>query len=636
MSGRRWQGSEGDDGSVHVVGNGRICAYGQGPDLIQVFGPPYSGPWWGSLTVEGEGQSCVSTRESGAAVWTHELSDGQGPVASFTDFAAGGTTAIIRRFACRRPLRLRHRPGHVHPGGSRTVDDTAARLPAGVGVSRHILVPRGCVFYGKYPFPEDGHAVLQVLGQVTAWAVEAETVLELAGEGMLLLVGGPDLPTAVQQAEEVRQLGAEALLVRTRAAWRSFQARRRPLAEAEAGAADMADSVAVLIKAQQGESGGVLAGHNYHLAYIRDMYGASRGLLELGLYDEARAILDSLWATWQAQGAVHTAQPIGLHTPVHIHEEDRSENTGYLVAQAMDWLDATGDHGPVESWQPMLDWAIDQQLQVLRDETLPFSGDETYVAGGMLPRLFLDHGSAEATLLFIASSRRFAAWAVRRGRWTPRRRDQVLAAVDACAAAYRRHFLIDGRLYANDPARHVHGPRFRHGVCTGCQMRQTGGLAWLERDAHGHYLCPVCFARGVQPAFERTHLEIASVSLVPGFVGDGPLAAAEVEVQVRRLAAAWENSGRLPSQVGSAGPTVGYDYGFLLLGMDRCGLPGAERLARTTLGLLDPAGAWVEYYRDGTPCGTRCRPWESAINCLAILQHLQRVSREWSSRTLIV
>ena len=39
--------------------------------------------------------------------------------------------------------------------------------------------------------------------------------------------------------------------------------------------------------------------------------------------------------------------------------------------------------------------------------------------------------------------------------------------------------------------------------------------------------------------------------------------------------------------------------------------------------LLDPTGAWVEYYADGQPQGTRCRPWESAINCLAILKHLK-------------
>jgi hypothetical protein len=39
--------------------------------------------------------------------------------------------------------------------------------------------------------------------------------------------------------------------------------------------------------------------------------------------------------------------------------------------------------------------------------------------------------------------------------------------------------------------------------------------------------------------------------------------------------------------------------------------------------LPDPLDAWVEYYADGQPQGTRCRPWESAINCLSILKYLR-------------
>jgi hypothetical protein len=624
MNERIWNGSKDDDGSVHVLGNGRICAYGQGPDLIQVFGPPYSGPQWGSIRVEGEGLRCVSRREPGTAIWTHELSDGEGSLATFTDCAAEGTTVLLRRFACRRPIVLRTKSGAPWPGGSRVVDDTVQRLGEGIGLSLHLFAPRGLPYYNKYPFPEAGHAVFQVLGSAFVRMEEMDALITISGEGLLLLAGGPDLPTAVRQAEEVRSLGVDALLERTRAAWQAFTARRRVLSEAEIPISASADSVAVLIKAQQGESGGVLAGHRYHLAYVRDQYGVFRGLLELGLTREARAVLDYYWAIWQTQGGLHTAQPIGMHTPFHIHEEDRSENTGYLVNQAMDWIDATGDETVVEALQPMFDWAVDQQLQVLADGTLPFSGDETYVAGGMMPRDRLDHGSAEATMLFIHSTRRFAAWAVRRNRWAARRRVQVLAAVDATAAVWRGRFLKDGRIFANDPSRSVHAPRFRHGVCNGCGARETGGLAWLERDTFGNYLCPFCFAKGGKPRGELTRLEISSVSLVPSFVGDGPLTTAEIEAQVRRIAATWTETGRLPSQVGSSGSTVGYDYGFLLLGMDRFSLPGADKLAQATLALLDSTGAWVEYYRDGKPQGTRCRPWESAINLLACLQHYRR------------
>ena len=40
---RTWKNSGQDDGSLHCLGNGRLCVYEQGPNLVQVFGPPYSG-----------------------------------------------------------------------------------------------------------------------------------------------------------------------------------------------------------------------------------------------------------------------------------------------------------------------------------------------------------------------------------------------------------------------------------------------------------------------------------------------------------------------------------------------------------------------------------------------------------------
>ena len=39
------------------------------------------------------------------------------------------------------------------------------------------------------------------------------------------------------------------------------------------------------------------------------------------------------------------------------------------------------------------------------------------------------------------------------------------------------------------------------------------------------------------------------------------------------------------------------------------------------LQMVDPTGAWVEYYLNGAPHGTRCRPWESAINLEAVLHY---------------
>lgn len=55
---------------------------------------------------------------------------------------------------------------------------------------------------------------------------------------------------------------------------------------------ELCENIAFLIKAQQSEDGGIIAGHYYPMAYIRDQYGACRGLLALGLFEEVRRNLE--------------------------------------------------------------------------------------------------------------------------------------------------------------------------------------------------------------------------------------------------------------------------------------------------------------------------------------------------------
>ncbi len=628
---RFWSGRDGDDGSVHVLGNGQLCAYGRGPDLFQLIGPPYSGPQWGSLEIaDTDGISCRSSREPGTAIWTHRLADAQGELAVLTDWVDSRHPCCVRHFVCFRPLRLRYTAGSRQ---TRT-DDSAILALHGAAGSRSLWMPRGQRFYGPYPITDHGHASLFGTGPVQMQD-ESETALLLTlgpGEGCICFAASPDWRSQVLAVEDMLATPWGVSLERTRAMWLAFSAAGYALPESgEAIDAERlawaADSVAVQIKAQQGLDGGVMAGHNYHLAYVRDQYGVFRGLLELGHHTEARAILEYYWRIFSRCGAIHNAQPIGGTNDIfHIHEEDRSEITGYLINQAFDWLAATGDGDLVEKMQPMLDWALDAQMSCLVDGMLPFNGDETYVAGGILPRSCLRHGSAEATLLFLESGQRFQNWAQRQGRWPSRRAATIQAALGEVASRFRANFMQGGLLYANQPSCAEIAPRFRHGVCQrpGCR---SGQLMWLQRDPHGNYQCVECFAQGPLPLVAAQRHYIASVALAPAFVGSGPLSAAECNQQIQSVCARWLATGQLPSQADDAGgstATVGYDYGFLLMGLDRIRHPRAVDLAVQTLGLADATGVWVEYYDlAGKGFNTRCRPWESAINILAILQHLK-------------
>ena len=80
-----------NDGSMHVLGNGQLCAYGQGADLVQIFGPPYSAPELGRLVCDPPAQF-QSWREPGAAIWNHRL-----PGVELTDFVDASLACLVRR-----------------------------------------------------------------------------------------------------------------------------------------------------------------------------------------------------------------------------------------------------------------------------------------------------------------------------------------------------------------------------------------------------------------------------------------------------------------------------------------------------------------------------------------------------------
>src|SRR5450759_5734493 len=105
---RLWKSSSADDGSIHCLGNGRLCAYEQGPDLIQVFGPPYSSPaFYRFSLVMDAGFEVHCERQAGAAIWTHRLFSGGAAVGEMVDFVAGELPCLVRRLRLSVPLHFR-------------------------------------------------------------------------------------------------------------------------------------------------------------------------------------------------------------------------------------------------------------------------------------------------------------------------------------------------------------------------------------------------------------------------------------------------------------------------------------------------------------------------------------------------
>ena len=611
------------DNGIHCLGNGHLCVYESGPDIVQIFGPPYSCPPLGALTLTPSAAAVSeSRREPGAAIWTHRLAD-----AELTDFVDAEIPCLVRRVRAAHPVTL-----HLTP------NPAAILTPAAPGWLYEI--PPGAFYYGRYPFPRPVCYRLAWRGAVHARGLE-DGRLELtceAGESWLLIAGGPEYPQVVEHIEALLDAvptGAdgEARLEATRAYWRAFTAERTPWEKKlpkktpqRARLLQAIDDVAVLIKTQQSNEGGVLAGHNYHMCYVRDQYGTSRGLLAMGHVAEARKILAFYWDIWQRYGRIYNAQAAGLEGSFHIHENDEVEITGYLIRQAFDLFNRDGDETFLNQIFPMLAWAWEAQKRHLIGGMLPFNGDETYVAGGILPRSALNDGSAEATLLFAEVGKSFLGLASRQPGWGSGRFAMELGWLAEVIALYRYNFWVDGQLVANHPARAAEpggSPRFRHGVCERCMDEgHFQAIGWTERSASGRYLCPRCLAEGpYEPAQPRRYF-LQSVSLTPLYFGSKIFSHQELRPVVDAILDAYHRTGCLPSRPDDErGVAVGYDYGFLLYALTELKHPAALELYEKTLSLVDSTGAWVEYYINHQPSGTRCRPWESAINLEALLHY---------------
>jgi len=617
---RTWKlGDQADDGSVETLGNGRLLAYLRGPDLIHLWGPTLSSPNLAALRLAGPpGVETISRREAGAAIWQHEVRLHGRTVGRITDGVDPELACLVRLIESQVSLRFDLATGAVRPGRTG---------PA----SRLVTFPPGARVYGEHfaaPSPFSLH--VSCLGAaVPGEPVGGAGLLTLTcgpGRSGVLLVAGNDWPGAVVAAEQAEALGPEAMLARTRRHWAAWNARRQlpplagPLAQAVGEAAEDVD---LAIATQRSREGGVVAGHNYCLAYVRDQYGVSRGMLALGRTDEARGILEFYRRIHERYGRIHNAQSIYEPTTFHVHENDAVEMTGYLIVQAFDYLDRTDDTAFVRTLAPMLEWAFASQEACLTRGMLPFNGDETYVAGGLVPRSVLRHGSAEATALFIAGGRRLAAWLRTQGLWGAVRASEATARLAEAEAAYRESFLVDGRLLVNHPAlaELQPPPRFRHGVCLGTPPGpHPGGFGWTEHyPPDGRYLCPECLAHATPQPVTPQRYYLASVALTPVLVGwpwcSADEARAQVETALRGFGDAQARFA--PCAEGRAFP--GYELGVLLYGMVAVGHPAVEEVARALLALRDPTGVWVEYYAGGQPRGTRARPWESALDLVGLV-----------------
>ena len=627
---RVWHGHDDDGGAVHCLGNGSLCAYEQGPDIIQFFGPPYSATTVGEIVIADKEISCASKRAWGTAIWQHELAVAEKNVATMTDFVAAGLPCFVRDIHTEESITLILKPEKDLRIAAYTTDAMKEQDATG-GLLLETPIGKALVPFGRYPLPFAVFNQIAWKGNITLEQHGNRWHLVIApGDSTLYLSGGPSLDQCISNIEKALTQPIEALLKDTLAFWNTFTAQgtdfdstlpqQTPMRDT---LIQVLDDVAVMIKAQQAAEGGVLAGYPYHLGYVRDQYGTHRGLVALGHEEMSCDILRFYYNIFKKGGMIRNAQACGIPGVYHVHENDDVEITGYIMLQAFDYLQRSGNTDFILEIMPMLEWAFQVQQPHLVGNMLPFNGDETYVAGGILPRSTLNDGSAEATLLFIESGNLLVDFVEKHRLWDDARIAQSRKLLDAVKNDFHKNFLRDNTLITNNPERTTLAamPDSRHGVCESCVTVQ-----WTRRTENGRYICVSCLDKEPLPAVEPTIYSLQSVSLTPLYFHATTMSKEALRSQVESIFAEYERTGCLPSRP-DGNVAVGYDYGLLLYAMTEINHPDAGTLFEKTLTLADETGAWAEYYRDHKPSGTRCRPWESAINVEALLHWIDGVPK---------
>ena len=254
---RIWKQAQDLSNSVHCLSNGDICIYEKGPEILQIFGPPFGCGTVAGLSIAGEGYSAESERVRRTNTWKHTLFRREKKIGTITDFVSPAQNVFVREM-------------DLTEGMEWKIDLAQSAVFAGEDA---VILPKGSVIYMEYPSRKDtaivffadrgkiqGGRVQIPEGRSVFWAASAETVAE-----------------ARKILESAIKHSASLIRKESEQDWEKYISRiqvspRKDAEDLERLLATVED-VAVLIRSQQSREGSVLAGYNYHLGYVRDQFG---------------------------------------------------------------------------------------------------------------------------------------------------------------------------------------------------------------------------------------------------------------------------------------------------------------------------------------------------------------------------
>ena len=607
------------------VGNGRVAMASEGADILQLFAPCYSLPGMLTLKLTDDTLQANKFRMAGTAGYVTKVCDAAGEVlGEILDYTHPTEPVFIRRLRLSVPLTFSLESSFE----ARNTD----ALWEGHAKARLFEIPDGTVVFSKSK--TDKETFCQLLLSPSC-VMEEGSIRFPAGDSRLMLVGGAhgasgreSFVNCMELSRRVLSLPLDDVLADFSAHWRRIfdgvTVDRTLLASIPDGE-ELLEAVTAALVTQTSAEGGVIAGAFYHLAYGRDMYGVFRGYMALGLHSYARRMVEYMAEIYRQKGFMPNASGMGMSCS-HCHENDDVEQTGYYLLELVTYAEETGDLSFLRDRMDYARYLLEAQEAQLCRGMIPFNGDETYIAGGIFPRGGIDHGSMEATALYIGSAYRLLALCEAHGLMDAATVAAHRQVADSAARAFADHFTDGDEVYINNPRRTTAAdtPPYRHGVCHACLH-----MTWLIRTPEGGYLCPSCFGHASAPVTTETYSTDCALWMAV-FARCSRLDASLVRVALERSVCAARASrfGEATTQ-----NVVGYEYGVMLYAL-------AETLPKEALSayrdVLDAlledrvrGSVWTEYYREGKPSLASCpyRPWESAINLCGILAYLNALRK---------
>lgn len=574
--------------AIHSLGNGSFLIYEQGPNIISMHAGDYSSPSIAGIETDNCIGYDIPSRKLGT--WSCRALTSEGSI-NFTDTLDPYSNTFIRETDsdCRAELSFRF---HPNCGIIENEGEITAVLPKGTMYFTNVVTGREYRIYvscrGNASFSDGKIHIDKGHGTVIIRALRLDTD---------------------NAASPVTDTGTDDIRRNSDEYWEKFFRRiiKYP------GISDAEESVAYTIKTQQSRDGGVMAGHFYPMAYVRDQAGTARGLIKLGLVGEAKKIVEFWNSKFSIYGDIHNAETMGNNDGRLVFSNDEVEVPAYVMLTGFSCAEADNDTEWLKQFGKMFAYASFAQCRHLVKGMTGFSGDETYIAGGMFPRCFLYHGSAESTMLFIRSIEKYIGYFGYD--------EKLYTALEEAKNSFRDNFVIGGRLCANQPLREKYAslPRFHFGYCDYCELaKKPAPLTWLERRGDGLYVSPEYLNGPEIEIPERKPLMLGSVSLSVFWHGFDILTDEEKRETVRPFLEQFEKRGNVYSSP-DGDTATGYDYAYILEALVSMNSPYADKMLTKTLEALDESGSWSEYYRNGIPYNCRNRPWESAINISAVI-----------------